>query len=88
MLSPPPYPSATSRTYRGSNSTKSQSQSPAPRSPKSMTLAISNVSGSLLVTRFGWTFHDLVWLNSSTTAVASVVIGYLPYALTARREGR
>jgi MFS family permease len=56
-------------------------------SARNFALAGSDVLGSWLIDSHGWTFHQLVWLNSSTTALVLVFIPFLPGFIVSRRDG-
>ncbi len=56
-------------------------------SARNFALAGSDVIGSWLIDSHGWVFHQLVWLNSGTTALILLLIPFLPRLILNRRDG-
>jgi predicted MFS family arabinose efflux permease len=56
-------------------------------SARNFALAGSDVIGSWLIDSHGWAFHQLVWLNSGTTALVLVFIPLLPRLILDRKDG-
>lgn len=52
-----------------------------------LTNSLSDWVGSFLFTRYGLTFHHLIWLNAGTTLLALAAVPFLPKALLAQKEG-
>jgi predicted MFS family arabinose efflux permease len=52
-----------------------------------LTNSLSDWTGSTLFTRYGLTFHHLVWLNAGTTALVLLAVPFLPSALLRSRDG-
>jgi predicted MFS family arabinose efflux permease len=50
------------------------------------TTAMSNWAGAMLYDKFHLSLHQLVWLNSGTTALVLVAVPFLPAVLMDRRE--
>lgn len=50
------------------------------------TNSFSDWAGSLLYSKFGLTFHDLVWVNAGTTLLAIVAVPFLPAVLLSQRD--
>lgn len=49
-------------------------------------LALSDVIGSYLYTRWKFTFTNLIWLNAGTTLAVLLVVPFLPKVLVSRRD--
>jgi MFS family permease len=56
-------------------------------SARNLALGGSDVVGSKLVDSYGWSFHELVWLNAGTTALVLVFIPLLPRLIMKRKDG-
>jgi MFS family permease len=56
-------------------------------SARNFALGGSDVLGSWLLDSRGWVFHQLVWLNSGTTALILVFIPFLPRTIMTRKDG-
>jgi hypothetical protein len=56
-------------------------------SARNFALGGSDVMGSWLIDSRGWAFHQLVWLNSGTTALVLLFIPFLPRVIVNRKEG-
>ncbi len=56
-------------------------------SARNFALAGSDVIGSWLIDSHGWVFHQLVWLNSGTTAFILILIPFLPGLILNRKDG-
>ena len=56
-------------------------------SARNFALGGSDVIGSWLIDSHGWAFHQLVWLNSGTTALVLVFIPLLPRLILDRKDG-
>ena len=56
-------------------------------SARNFALQGSDVIGSWLIDSRGWAFHQLVWLNSGTTALILIFIPFLPRVIMSRKEG-
>lgn len=52
-----------------------------------LTTALSDVVGSRLTGRMGFSFSSLIWLNAGSTALVLIAIPFLPRLLTDRRDG-
>ena len=48
--------------------------------------SLSDVFGSAMYDKHGWTFMNLVWLNGLTTFLILLVVPFLPKALVSRRD--
>jgi predicted MFS family arabinose efflux permease len=51
-------------------------------------IAVSDLTGSYLYDRAGFSFDWLVWLNAGTTALVLIAIPFLPRRLVEGREGQ
>jgi hypothetical protein len=56
-------------------------------SARNLALGGSDVIGARLMDTYHWTFHELVWLNASTTAVVLIFIPFLPRLIMTRKDG-
>ena len=56
-------------------------------SARNFALGGSDLMGSWLIDSRGWAFHQLVWLNSGTTALVLLFIPFLPGVIVNRKEG-
>ena len=56
-------------------------------SARNLALGGSDVIGSRLIDSYGWAFHQLVWLNSGSTALVLVFIPFLPRLIMNRKDG-
>jgi BT1 family len=56
-------------------------------SARNFALGGSDLIGSWLLDSHGWVFHQLVWLNSGTTALILVFLPFLPGAIMNRKDG-
>jgi hypothetical protein len=56
-------------------------------SARNFALGGSDLMGSWLIDSRGWAFHQLVWLNSGTTALVLLFIPFLPRVIVNRKEG-
>ena len=56
-------------------------------SARNFALQGSDLIGSWLVDSHGWAFHELVWLNTATTALVLAFLPLLPRAITSTRDG-
>ncbi len=56
-------------------------------SARNFALGGSDLMGSWLIDSHGWVFHQLVWLNSGTTALVLLFIPFLPRVIVSRKDG-
>ena len=50
-------------------------------------ISMSDVIGSKMMDQYHFTFNNLVWINSCTTAVILLFVPFLPAAIMLRKEG-
>jgi hypothetical protein len=56
-------------------------------SARNFALGGSDLVGSWLIDSQGWVFHQLVWLNSGTTALILLFVPFLPRVILNRKDG-